>query len=107
MQAALLLFLSACSASPSGGTARQAAGPPFAISEVATFNAPWAMDFLPGGQFALVTEKPGRIWWVDVSNGRKIAVSGVPKVILSSQGGLLDVAVSPTFRQDGTIYLTY
>jgi glucose/arabinose dehydrogenase len=102
-----LLLLSACSASPSGGTARQAADPPFAISEVATFNAPWAMDFLPGGQFALVTEKPGRIWWVDLTNGRKVPVSGVPKVVLSSQGGLLDVVVSPTFRQDGTIYLTY
>jgi glucose/arabinose dehydrogenase len=107
MQAGLLLLLSACSASPSGGTTRQAADPPFAISEVATFNAPWAMDFLPGGQFALVTEKPGRIWWVDLTNGRKVPVSGVPKVVLSSQGGLLDVVVSPTFRQDGTIYLTY
>jgi glucose/arabinose dehydrogenase len=107
MQAGLLLFLSACSASPSGGTPRQAADPPFAVSEVATFNAPWAMDFLPGGQFALVTEKPGRIWWVDLTSGRKIPVSGVPRVVLSSQGGLLDVVVSPTFREDGTIYLTY
>jgi glucose/arabinose dehydrogenase len=107
MQAGLLLFLSACSASPSGGTPRQAADPPFAVSEVATFNAPWAMDFLPGGQFALVTEKPGRIWWVDLTSGRKIPVSGVPRVVLSSQGGLLDVVVSPAFREDGTIYLTY
>lgn len=77
------------------------------MTEVASFDSPWAMDFLPGTSFALVTEKPGRIWYVDLTSGRKISVSGVPKVVLSSQGGLLDVVVSPTFPRDGTIYLTY
>lgn len=56
---------------------------------------------------ALVTEKSGRIWLVDVSTGRKQPVSGAPKVVESDQGGLLDVAVSPTFAQDHLIYLTY
>jgi len=98
----------ACGTSPSHGTAQQAAvDPPFTISEVARFDSPWAMDFLPGRPFALVTEKPGRIWWVDVATGRKIAVSGVPKVVLSDQGGLLDLVVSPDFAQRGEVYLTY
>ena len=108
MQAGFHLILSACGTSPSHGTAQQAAvDPPFTISEVARFDSPWAMDFLPGRPFALVTEKPGRIWWVDVATGRKIAVSGVPKVVLSDQGGLLDLVVSPDFAQRGEVYLTY
>jgi glucose/arabinose dehydrogenase len=107
MQAALALLLSACGASPSRGTSQQAGDRPFAVTEVATFESPWAMDFLPGNSFALVTEKPGRIWWVDLATGKKLSVSGVPKVVLSSQGGLLDVIVSPTFARDGTVYLTY
>ena len=55
----------------------------------------------------MVTEKPGRIWLVDVSSGRKQAVAGAPRVVVSSQGGLLDAVVSPRFATDGEVYLTY
>jgi glucose/arabinose dehydrogenase len=77
------------------------------VSEVANFDSPWAMAFVPGTSEALVTEKPGRIWLLDVANGRKQRVLGVPRVIVSSQGGLLDVAVSPHFATDRLVYLTY
>jgi len=59
---------------------------------------------------AIVTEKPGRVWLVDIANGRKEPVNGVPTVQqagTSGQGGLLDVVVSPHFAQDGFVYLTY
>jgi glucose/arabinose dehydrogenase len=65
------------------------------------------MDFLPASNTAIVTEKPGRLWLVDVSNGKKQPVSGAPQVVLSSQGGLLDVVLSPRFASDGQVYLTY
>jgi glucose/arabinose dehydrogenase len=65
------------------------------------------MDFLPGTTQALVTEKPGRIWLVDVASGRKQPVGGAPRVVLSSQGGLLDIVVSPHFATDDQVYLTY
>ena len=77
------------------------------MTEVATFDSPWAMAFVPGSSEALVTEKPGRIWLVDVRNGRKQPVAGAPRVIVSDQGGLLDVAVSPHFATDQLVYLTY
>ena len=54
-----------------------------------------------------MTEKPGRIWLVDVASGRKQPVSGVPRVVVSGQGGLLDVVLSPNFRTDKLVYLTY
>lgn len=89
-------------AEPSGSNGR-----PFATAAVATFDKPWAIDFLPGSTRALVTEKPGRIWLVDVATGRKQAVAGAPRVVESSQGGLLDIKVSPQFGTDKLVYLTY
>jgi len=102
----LLLALAACGVSAAGSA------PPFKTTPVATFDSPWAMDFLPGSgvpltNAALVTEKPGRIWLVDVATGKKRAVGGVPKIVLSSQGGLLDIAAAPSFAGDQLVYLTY
>src|SRR4051812_21400993 len=96
MQAAFLV-LGACGSS--GPTQAQAgsAGRPFVATPVASFDSPWAMAFLLGTDQALVTEKPGRIWRVDTSTGRKQQVSGAPQAVVSSQGGLLDIVVSPTF----------
>jgi glucose/arabinose dehydrogenase len=107
LQAAVLLVLSACGSARSENAGQTTNEPPFKISPVATFDSPWAMAFLPGGSKALVTEKPGRIWLVDVGSGAKQPVEGAPKVVLSDQGGLLDVALSPNFKADRQIYLTY
>ncbi len=103
LHAALLLALAACGAHAGQAPADAA----FAVKDVATFDTPWAMAFIPDRPFALVTEKPGRLWWIDVTNGRKIPVSGVPRVLAQGQGGLLDVVVSPSFKQDSFVYLTY
>ena len=93
IQAAVLLALAACAASPSASADTPSSERPFEVSEVAAFDAPWAMAFLPGSgvrmtKTALITEKPGRIWLVDVGTGRKQPVSGAPRVVVSSQGGL-------------------
>jgi glucose/arabinose dehydrogenase len=108
LQAALLLVLAACGSS-NRGTAQPAtsSGHPFAVSEVATFEAPWALAFLPGTNIAIVTEKPGHIWLVDTRTGRKQPVSGAPRVVYFDQGGLLDVVVAPQFASNGQVYLTY
>jgi aldose sugar dehydrogenase len=116
VQAGLLLVLAACgtSARTSNGSGAEgvdpsglSADPPFTATPVAKFDNPWAMSFLPGSATAIVTEKPGRIWLVDVKNGAKQPVAGAPRVVLSEQGGLLDVKLSPTFVSDRMVYLTY
>jgi glucose/arabinose dehydrogenase len=112
MQAALFLMLASCGTSPSTSADAASADPPFTMTEVTTFDSPWAMDFLPGSgvrmtDTALVTEKPGRLWLIDVASGRKQQVAGVPRVVAEGQGGLLDVVASPSFAGDGLVYLTY
>jgi len=112
-----LLALAACGSpaptnaqEPSGSSLHAnvpATSPPFTTAAVATFDSPWALDFLPGSTVALVTEKGGRLWLVDVANGQKQEVSGAPKVVAKGQGGLLDVKVSPHFAEDNFVYLTF
>lgn len=108
LQSALVLVVAACGSS-NGTTAQPqgGAGRPFTVSRIAGFDSPWAMAFLPGTMRAIVTEKAGRLWLVDLKTGARQAVAGAPKVVFKGQGGLLDVVLSPTFKTDRRVYLTY
>jgi len=67
---------------------------------------PWAVEPLPDGDL-LVTEKAGRLRIVSAKGELGPAISGVPKVDARGQGGLLDVALSPKFESDRTIFFSY
>lgn len=65
---------------------------------------PWAVEVLPDGAY-IVTERAGRLRIIrDGELSEPIA--GLPKIAASGQGGLLDVALSPDFTKDRTIFLT-
>ncbi|GAB6403325.1 PQQ-dependent sugar dehydrogenase [Pseudomonas sp. MHK4] len=68
---------------------------------------PWALAFLPDRQGMLVTERPGNLRVVSAEGKLSAPLNGVPKVWAKAQGGLLDVALSPDFKQDRMIYLSY
>ncbi|MHC8411119.1 PQQ-dependent sugar dehydrogenase [Pseudomonas sp. Hz4] len=68
---------------------------------------PWALAFLPDRQGMLVTERSGNLRVVGADGKRSAPLSGVPKVWAKGQGGLLDVVLSPDFKQDRTVYLSY
>src|SRR5918994_1277637 len=67
---------------------------------------PWAVEPLPGGDL-LVTEKPGRMRIISATGEKGAPLSGVPDVDARGQGGLLDVALSPKFESDRTVYWSY
>src|SRR5215203_5939183 len=84
---------------------------------------PWAVEPLPGGDL-LVTEKVGRLRIISakgeigqpiggllpVGQGGVSAASGqggLPPVDARGQGGLLDVALSPDFARDRTIFWSF
>jgi glucose/arabinose dehydrogenase len=115
--------LAAGCALPSQGAGRPAGGaeaPPAPVArvfrteraelEVDTFADglahPWGLAFLPDGRM-LVTERPGRLRIVDRQGRLSDPVAGVPAVLARGQGGLLDVAVSPRFGTDRTVFLAY
>lgn len=68
---------------------------------------PWALAFLPDRQGMLVTERPGNLRVVSADGKLSAPLSGVPTVWAKGQGGLLDVVLSPDFKQDRTVYLSY
>ncbi|WLG98052.1 PQQ-dependent sugar dehydrogenase [Pseudomonas sp. FP198] len=68
---------------------------------------PWSVAFLPDQQGMLVTERPGNLRWVKADGKLSAPLSGVPDVWAKGQGGLLDVVLSPDFKQDRTVYLSY
>jgi glucose/arabinose dehydrogenase len=67
---------------------------------------PWALAFLPDGRM-LVTERPGRLRIVTRDGKLSPAVAGVPRVLASGQGGLLDVALDRDFATNNTIYFCF
>ncbi|WP_207431438.1 PQQ-dependent sugar dehydrogenase [Sabulibacter ruber] len=67
---------------------------------------PWAVEPLPDGSL-LVTEKPGRLRIVSATGALGQPISGVPAVDARGQGGLLDVALSPGFSSDNTIFWSF
>jgi glucose/arabinose dehydrogenase len=78
---------------------------PFTVTEVADFDVPWAMAFLPDGRL-LVTEQRGALK-VYTPGGSSVAIRGVPEVSYGGQGGLGDVVLHPDFASNGLVYLSY
>lgn len=76
-------------------------GAPAAVA--ADIEVPWGLAFLPDGS-ALVAERPtGRILRV-TPDGEQSEVMTVPDVADRGEGGLLGLAVSPTYATDGLVY---
>ncbi|SDL06103.1 PQQ-dependent sugar dehydrogenase [Pseudomonas indica] len=82
-------------------------GPLMVTEVVGGLENPWALAFLPGDEGMLITERPGRLRLLERSGNLSRPLAGVPEVFARSQGGLLDVAVSPDFATDRLVYLSY
>ena len=74
---------------------------------VGGLSHPWALAFLPEKQGILVTERPGNLRVVSPDGQLSAPLGGVPEVWAKGQGGLMDVALSPDFRTDRMVYVTY
>jgi glucose/arabinose dehydrogenase len=55
-----------------------------------TLENPWGMDFINDSEL-LVTEKKGRIYRINISDGSSSEIHNLPKVSSTLQGGLLDI----------------
>lgn len=96
----------------------------YAVTVIAKgLDRPWAVEPLPNGDF-LVTEKSGQMRIISkdgkigaplegvlaVGLGGTTEASkqgGLPPVTARGQGGLLDVALSPNFKKDQTIFWSF
>jgi glucose/arabinose dehydrogenase len=92
---------SSTAASPTGGAAGQ-------VSVLATgLEAPWGIAFLPDGD-ALVTERDSaRILRLPAGGGAPTEVQRLSEVDGGGEGGLLGIAVPPTYARDQLVYVYY
>jgi glucose/arabinose dehydrogenase len=67
---------------------------------------PWAIDFLDKNT-ALITERPGRLRVVKNGILQKEPVKNIPEVLHEGQGGLMDVAIDPDYKNNGWVYIAY
>lgn len=65
---------------------------------------PWGMDFLPNGNI-IFTQRNGKMSILD-ANGTLSELSGMPSIVSTGQGGLLDVILHPDYESNGWIYFT-
>ncbi len=111
---ALVATLMACSSQPSAsqppGAPATPAIPdsprPFRIAEVARFDSPWAMAFLPNGKM-LVTQKMGAMVLFDPASGARTVLTGTPAVVSTGQGALMDIVLAPDFAKSSKIYFSF
>ena len=96
----------ACQPSTSDAAPPSSSDKPFETTVIADFDEPWAMAFIPGTPYALITEKKGKLKLWE-SEGAVVDVEGVPSVAYGGQGGLGDVILHPDFANNGFIYLSF
>ena len=110
---ALTATLAGCSSDPSTASAPSAASSPTSptVSSSASptvlsvgLEAPWGLAFLPGGD-ALVTERDSaRVLRIPAAGGDPVEVTQVKQAEPRGEGGLLGIAISPTFATDDRVF---
>ena len=96
---------------PSGSTTASAApptkpAPPVPATDIIATGlpVPWGMAFLPDGTALVCLRDQGEV--LKVSQGTNpVSVGRVPGVVPDGEGGLLGIAVSPTFASDRAVFV--
>lgn len=71
-----------------------------------TLSKPWGIAQLPDGRF-LITEKKGNMRIASATGKAGEAITGLPEVNASGQGGLLGLCIDPAFDQNRMVYWVF
>jgi glucose/arabinose dehydrogenase len=67
---------------------------------------PWSMVFAPDGRL-FVTERPGRVRIIDLTGRTSQLALTLDDVVAEGEGGLLGLALDPSFASNQLVYLYY
>ncbi|MFG2136176.1 PQQ-dependent sugar dehydrogenase [Streptomyces sp. NPDC048650] len=91
-------------ATPSA-TAPPAKGSAKVVATLTTgLKSPWGVAVLPGGDLLVASRDTGKIVRVAADDGKTTELGSVAGVDPGGEGGLLGIAVSPTFGADHEVY---
>jgi glucose/arabinose dehydrogenase len=75
------------------------------VDEIASgLKNPWSIAFMENGD-ALVTERAGGLRFLSAEGELGDPISGLPKVEVMGQGGMLGVALHPNFDENAYVYV--
>jgi len=69
-------------------------------------GVPWGMVFLSEDEL-IITERSGGIILLNMTSYQLKRLKAAPAIYAEGQGGMLDVAVAPDYKQSGWIYFTF
>ena len=111
---AALVLVAACSSEDTTRTAPPSAQPSSSASRAAEagrvtvvatgLRTPWGLAFLPDGDALVAERDSARILRVPAAGGRPTEVMRLPETDPGGEGGLLGIAVGPTYATDGLVY---
>ena len=116
---ALALAATACSSGTSGRSGEAAGAPSTSASASSSattpsaaepqvlasgLEAPWGLAFLPGGDGLVSERDSARVLRLPAAGGTPTEVARLTQTRPSGEGGLLGLAVSPSYAQDGLVY---
>lgn len=67
-------------------------------------KSPWGLAALPDGDLLVSSRDEGTITRVDAEGGKKSVIGTVPGVSPAGEGGLLGIALSPSYASDHLVY---
>ncbi|HBH49108.1 MAG TPA: hypothetical protein DDX98_10730 [Bacteroidales bacterium] len=77
----------------------------WAETVVSDLEIPWGLEFLPNGDL-LIAERGGRL--LRFTSDKKLEeISGLPKIKVGGQGGLMDLQLHPDYENNGWLYISY
>ncbi|MFG1610634.1 PQQ-dependent sugar dehydrogenase [Actinoplanes sp. NPDC049265] len=108
MRRKVVIGLVTLSLTVAGAVPASAAEPDFGNPQVVAtgLTVPWGLDFLPDGSALVAERDSARILRLRPGSA-PVAVATVPGVRPSGEGGLLGLAVSPTYADDGYVYVYF
>ncbi len=67
-------------------------------------KSPWGLAALPGGDLLVSSRDEGTISRIDAESGEETVIGSVPGVAPAGEGGLMGLAVSPSYASDHLVY---
>ena len=67
---------------------------------------PWGIDFISDDEI-LFTEKIGKLYYFNISSRKLKQISGLPEIYYRSQGGLSDIKISPSIKEDNKVFFSF
>jgi glucose/arabinose dehydrogenase len=101
----LAAVLSACIPNPPPG---RGPNPNLTVSTVVSgLDHPWDIAFTPDDNWMIYDERAGSIWAKPFPTGAPVLLGTVSDVVVQGEGGLLGLAVDPSFASNHFLYACY